>query len=245
MNRQTIAIFGATSAIAKAYARLKCDSSIDFVLVARDQDMLTEIKNDLLTRGAGNIETLPYDFENIKGLSGLVSSLAQKHIDIALIAYGTLPDQKNCQNSLEYAEKHYSLNATSILLLLSLLSKKFKEQQSGTIAVITSVAGDRGKKSNHYYGAAKASVSVFLQGLRQDLFKNGVHVVDIKPGFVDTPMTASFDKGFLWAKPDQISSGIDRAIRCKKNIVYLPWFWKWIMCIIRAIPESIFKKLEM
>ena len=134
-------------------------------------------------------------------------------------------------------------NALSVISLLTLLANHFEEKKSGTIAVITSVAGDRGRQSNYIYGASKAMVSVFLQGLRNRLFHSQVNVLDIKPGFVDTPMTAHIKKGGpLWAKPEAVAKDIVNAIEKKKDLLYTPFFWRYIMLIIRNIPECIFKK---
>jgi short-subunit dehydrogenase len=111
--------------------------------------------------------------------------------------------------------------------------------------VISSAAGDRGRQSNYVYGAAKGAVSIFMQGLRNRLHSSGVRVLTIKPGFVDTPMTAAFSKGVLWARPQQVARGIYKAIEKKKDIVYLPWFWSPIMRVIRGVPEAIFKRLRL
>ena len=137
-------------------------------------------------------------------------------------------------------------NALSVINLLTLLANHLEKQQHGVIAVISSVAGDRGRQSNYVYGAAKGMVTLFLQGLRNRLTKVNVDVVTIKPGFVDTPMTAAFDKnGPLWARPEQIAKGIIRAMQKGKDEVYLPWFWWGIMLIIKHIPEIIFKRMSL
>jgi len=125
------------------------------------------------------------------------------------------------------------------------MAEIMEEQGHGTIAVISSVAGDRGRMSNYVYGAAKGAVSTFLQGLRNRMSHKGVHVLTIKPGFVDTPMTKDVDKNFLFASAKQVGNGIYNAIESKKDVVYLPPFWKLIMMIIKLVPESIFKKLKM
>ena len=111
--------------------------------------------------------------------------------------------------------------------------------------VISSVAGDRGRQSNYVYGSAKAAVTTFLQGLRNRLHPAGVQVLTVKPGFVDTPMTSAFPKGPLWASPEQIARGIHRAIQKRKDVVYLPGFWRLIMRVIREIPEAVFKRLSL
>jgi decaprenylphospho-beta-D-erythro-pentofuranosid-2-ulose 2-reductase len=126
-----------------------------------------------------------------------------------------------------------------------LLAKQLEQQGHGCIAVISSVAGDRGRQSNYVYGTAKGALSIFLQGLRNRLGKTGVQVLTIKPGFVDSPMTKDFDKGLLWVKPAMIAQGILRAIEKKKEVVYLPFFWRYIMLIIKMIPEKIFKRLTL
>ncbi|MDQ3267568.1 MAG: SDR family NAD(P)-dependent oxidoreductase, partial [Pseudomonadota bacterium] len=136
-------------------------------------------------------------------------------------------------------------NFLSVVSLLTLLANRFEEQGHGCLAVISSVAGDRGRQSNYFYGSAKGGLSVFLQGLRNRLASRGVQVLTIKPGFVDTPMTTGFKKGALWVGPNVIAAGIHRAIRRHSNEVYLPWFWWGIMTIIKAIPERIFKHLKL
>jgi short-subunit dehydrogenase len=166
-------------------------------------------------------------------------------LDVALIAHGTLPDQKACEASVALTLKEIDNNGLSVVALATLLGEKFEAQGHGTLAVIGSVAGDRGRQSNYVYGAAKGMVSLFLQGLRNRLAKKGVQVLTIKPGFVDTPMTASFPKGALWAQPDDIARGILRAIGQGKDVVYLPGFWRLIMLIIRHVPERIFKRLSL
>jgi decaprenylphospho-beta-D-erythro-pentofuranosid-2-ulose 2-reductase len=242
---QTIAIFGATSAIAKEYARLKSKQLKTIILIGRDQQSLNELKNDLIVRGAKNVNMIQFDFENIADQKKLIHEVFKYSIDIALFAYGTLPDQEKCKVDSTYLHKQYLLNAVSNILLINLVAEKMKQQGGGIIAAITSVAGDRGKKSNYIYGSAKAGVSVFLQGLSQELFNSGVHILDIRPGFVDTPMTENFEKNIFWVMPKTVAQAIDRSIQKKKNIVYIPCIWRYIMFVIRLIPESIFKRIKL
>ncbi len=162
-----------------------------------------------------------------------------------LIAHGTLPDQLACEQSVDVAVAEFNTNATSTISLMTLAANKLEAQHAGALAVISSVAGDRGRQSNYLYGAAKAAVSTFSSGLRQRLAKVGVAVVTIKPGFVDTPMTKDFRKGALWAKPEAVAAGIVHAIDRRSSVVYLPWFWSLIMLIIRHIPEPIFKRIKL
>jgi short-subunit dehydrogenase len=166
-------------------------------------------------------------------------------VDVVLIAHGTLPDQKTCEASVDTAMAEFATNATSTIALLTVLANRLESAGRGTMAVISSVAGDRGRASNYLYGSAKAAVSTFLSGLRQRLAKRGVAVVTIKPGFVDTPMTRNFKKGLLWAKPDAVAAGIVKAADKGTPVAYLPWFWFVIMAIIRAVPEFIFKRINL
>jgi short-subunit dehydrogenase len=136
-------------------------------------------------------------------------------------------------------------NCISVISLLTHLANYFEKQRSGCVAVITSVAGDRGRQSNYVYGAAKGAVNIFLQGMRNRLSKVGVTVLTIKPGLVDTPMTAGLPKNFLFADPAVVGTRIFNAIMRGKEIVYVPWFWRWIMLIIRTIPESVFKRMKL
>ncbi len=166
-------------------------------------------------------------------------------LDTVLIAHGTLSDQERAQTDVPYALGEITTNGTSVVSLMSIAGEQLAQQGRGAIAVISSVAGDRGRQSNYVYGSAKALVSAFASGLRQRLAKKGVHVITVKPGFVDTPMTAHLKKGALWAKPEQVARDITRAIDKGGNIVYTPGFWRWIMLIIKHIPEFVFIKLSL
>jgi short-subunit dehydrogenase len=166
-------------------------------------------------------------------------------LDTVLIAHGTLPDQKACEASVEATLEAITTNAMSAIALMTLVANRFEQQRSGTIAVISSVAGDRGRQSNYVYGAAKGAVSTFAQGLRNRLAPIGIDVVTIKPGFVDTPMTAAIAKGALWASPATIGRRIHSAIVRGEEVVYTPWFWRVVMALVRAVPEPIFKKMRL
>jgi decaprenylphospho-beta-D-erythro-pentofuranosid-2-ulose 2-reductase len=166
-------------------------------------------------------------------------------LDTVLIAHGTLSDQERAQTDVNYALSEISTNGTSVIALMSVAGEQLALQGRGAIAVISSVAGDRGRQSNYVYGSAKALVSTFASGLRQRLSKKGVHVITVKPGFVDTPMTAHLKKGALWAKPDQVAKDISQAIDKGRTIVYTPGFWRLIMLIIKHIPEFVFIKLSL
>ncbi len=244
---QNILVIGATSAIAQATIRLYAEQNNSFFLVARNEEQLVHLSEDTKLRGAQQVAHKALDLTNLDQHKALIDEIYQVYptIDTVLIAHGTLPDQQQCQAEVEETLQQININALSTLSLLTLLANRFEQQRSGTIAVISSVAGDRGRQSNYVYGSAKSMVSTFLQGLRNRLFASQVNVLDIKPGFVDTPMTADFDKGPLWAQPEDIAKSILKAIKNRKATLYTPWFWWGIMTIIRSIPEFIFKKMKL
>jgi decaprenylphospho-beta-D-erythro-pentofuranosid-2-ulose 2-reductase len=167
-------------------------------------------------------------------------------LDTVLIAHGTLSDQKACESSVELTLRELTTNGLSVVALLTSVAARFEQRRAGTIVVISSVAGDRGRQSNYVYGSAKALVTAFTSGLRQRLYASGVAVVTIKPGFVDTPMTAAFPKGALWAKPQKIANGIVAAVDGgAATVLYLPAFWRLIMFVIRSVPEAVFRRLKL
>jgi short-subunit dehydrogenase len=242
-----VLIVGATSAIAEATSRVWAGRGDALFLVGRKEQRLETIAADLRVRGASSVHCMAIDVCNVNQQSDMLDAAvaAMGGLDVALIAHGSLPDQKACERSVEMTLNEISVNALSVIALATRLGDRFEAQGQGTLAVISSVAGDRGRQSNYVYGAAKGMVSLFFQGLRNRLAKKGVQVLTIKPGFVDTPMTAAFPKGLLWAQPEQIACGIVKAVDKKSDEVYLPGFWRLIMLLIRHIPESLFKKLSL
>jgi short-subunit dehydrogenase len=247
---KNVVIFGATSAIAEQTARQLVAQGASLYCVGRNKEKLAAMLNDLRVRAGSQqkIEGSVADLTDSSQHAQLIASAEQElgALDGVLIAHGTLPDQQACQSDTTKMRQEIEVNALSVINLMTLLGNRFEQQQRGVIAVISSVAGDRGRQSNYVYGAAKGMVTLFAQGLRNRLAKANVDVVTIKPGFVDTPMTAELEKsGPLWAKPEQIAKGIVKAMQKGKGEVYLPWFWWGIMLIIKHIPEAIFKRLSL
>lgn len=247
---RNVIIFGATSAIAQQVARLLVQDGASVYCVGRNADKLSALLADLRVRASSSqrIEGYVADLQEHEYHGNLLDRAiaALGTIDAVLIAHGTLPDQKRCESDIAYLRNEIDANALSVICLLTVLANHFEAQGRGVIAVISSVAGDRGRQSNYAYGAAKGMVSLFLQGLRNRLARKGVHVLTIKPGFVDTPMTRHIDKsGPLWVGPDVIARGIVHAMRKGRNQVYLPWFWHAIMLVIRNIPETVFKRMSL
>jgi short-subunit dehydrogenase len=242
-----ILIIGATSAIAQEAARHFAAAGDGLFLVARDPAKLEAVAGDLKARGASLVESFEMDVNDLARHPLIIHEAEEilGGLDVALVAHGTLPEQKACEASFEKTEQELKTNFLSTVSLLTELANNFEKKKAGAIAVITSVAGDRGRPSNYVYGTAKGATSIFLSGLRARLAKSSVAVVDIRLGFVDTPMTASVKKNFLFASPDTIGRGIYKAILKKKDTVYLPWFWRWIMAVVRTIPEPLFKKMNL
>lgn len=240
-------IVGATSAIAHETAKLFAKDGADLFLVARSPEKLITVQGDLLVRGAKRAEIYALDLREFDKHQQMIESAIEAlgELDMVLIAHGTLGDQRLSQESVEKALEEFTTNFTSVLSLLTILANYFEPRKHGCIAVISSVAGDRGRKSNYVYGASKGALTVFLQGLRGRLASSGVQVVTIKPGFVDTPMTAALRKGLLFASPRAVGKGIYDAMRKGKDVVYLPWFWRPILLIVRSIPERVFKRLSI
>ncbi len=242
-----ILVIGATSGIAQATARLWAAQGHSLYLAGRARERLDTLAADLRVRGAPNAHVGVLDVNDLDRHAGVLEAAATAlgGIDVVLVAHGTLPDQAACEQDPALALRELHTNAVSTIALLTLLANRLQAQGQGTIAVITSVAGDRGRQSNYVYGSAKAAVATFLQGLRNRLHRHGVRVLTIKPGFVDTPMTAAFPKGPLWASPEQVARAIARAVERGADVAYVPGFWLFIMLAIRHIPERVFKRMRL
>lgn len=242
-----VLIMGATSAIAEAVARRMAERGDALFLVARNAERLAAVADDLKVRGAAQVASATLDARRIDGYAQLVDNAHSSlgGLDAALIAHGRLTDQGACEADPSLLVEEFEVNAVSAMALALHLASHFAAQRQGVIAVISSVAGDRGRQSNYIYGAGKAALSAFLSGLRQKLRPAGVAVVTIKPGFVISPMTAAFKHGALWATPDAVARDIVRAMDRGAAELYTPWFWRGIMAIIKAIPETVFRRLRL
>jgi short-subunit dehydrogenase len=242
-----VAIFGATSAIAQATARAFASEGARFFLVGRSRERLEAVAADLAVRGASEVRVHVADFLAIEDWTALCATAKEAlgTIDIALVAHGTLPDQAACERDETALRDALAVNFLSYANLLLGLAGILEAQGSGSLVAIGSAAGDRGKRRNYVYGAAKAGIAVIQQGLMGRLTRAGVHVLLVKPGFVDTPMTAEFAKGPLWIGPDRAAVAIVDGIRRRRSTIYVPWFWRWIMFALRLLPDRVFARLDL
>lgn len=247
----TVVILGGTSAVAMAYARDAAHKGEQVILVGRNQAKLSENLLDIQARGSEKalIHTLDLgDAQKVtQGWQTIIQSVDK--IDRVLIAYGVLGNQEESQNDTAKCLIELETNFISAALWSEEAFRFFRKMGRGQLTVIGSVAGDRGRQSNYHYGAAKGGLDIFLQGMMHraaKLKEAKVGVTLIKPGFIDTPMTDHIEKGGpLWASPEKIARIIRKSERRGKRIVYAPWFWRYILMIIRYVPFFIFKRSSL
>lgn len=242
-----VLIIGATSGIAEAVARLYAGAGGRLYLVARSTDKLNVVATDLLARGAAQVDTAVWDALDSAGLPRVLDDAwaSLGRVDVVLLAHGTLPDQARCETDTAYAVVQLRTNAESVIVCLGELARRLEAQKHGSLAVIGSVAGDRGRASNYLYGAAKAAVATFASGLHVRLARSGVQVLTIKPGFVSTPMTQGLPlPARLVASPSKVAADIVRAIAKGRGVLYTPWFWRYIMLVITHLPPIIFRRMR-
>lgn len=242
-----VMVFGATSAIAQAAQRAWAERGDALFLVGRDAARLETLRADLKTRGASQVEVAVCDALDFARHEALLDEAerALGGLDVLLVAHGTLSDQARAETDAAYARREVDINFGSVVSLVTPAATRFAARKAGVIAVISSVAGDRGRASNYVYGSAKAATTAFLSGLRNRLHGTGVTVLTVKPGLVDTPMTSHVKKGLLVAPAERVGRGIVRAVDKRKDVVYLPGFYRPIMFVIRHIPEPVFKRLRL
>ena len=248
--RDNVLIIGATSGIARVLCHRLAERGCQLLLAARDMEALERMATDLRLRYGQDVATRHFEATAYDQHAAFFES-CQEHfagqLDGVILCHGYLPDQAETERNFDEARKTIDINFLSAVAVLSLAADFLEQRQSGYIAAISSVAGDRGRQSNYTYGASKAALTTYLQGLRNRLYRSGVFVITIKPGFVDTPMTSGLvdPDSPLVAAPEKVARDIDRAIQTRRNVLYSPFFWRWIMTVIRLIPEWLFKRLEL
>jgi short-subunit dehydrogenase len=232
-----VAIIGATSAIAQEVARLYAAEGAALFLVARDEAKLNPVAADLRVRGAKSVDTFVADLASRDRDAAIVAAAGTA--DVVLIAHGSLPDQHAVEADPAAQAREVEVNATSFISLAAHFANVLKP--GSVLALIGSVAGDRGRRSNYTYGAAKAAVHAYSEGLRARLAPSNVAVVLIKPGWVDTPMTAGFRKNPLFASAASVARASKRAIEARRGVVYVPGFWRWISLAVAMLPARLVK----
>lgn len=242
-----ILVIGATSSIAHETMKYFAADGAQFFLAARSEEKMQIIADDLQARGAQSTACFAIDMNELDRHQELLDAAVNElnGIDALLIAHGTLGDQQKAEADVEYMLQEMNTNFLSTAAFLTIAANYFEAQKRGAIAVISSVAGDRGRGSLYVYGTAMAAKTAFLQGLRNRLSKSNVHVLTVKPGRVDTPMTSDLKKSPTLADPTKVGEQIYQAMKKRKDVIYTPPYWALIMLIIRNIPERIFKRLSL
>ena len=240
-----VLIIGAKSDIAKATAREYAKNGYDLYLAARNSSELEEFANDVTVRTQKSVKVVELDILDYKSHQAFYDNLDEKPLGV-ISAIGYLGDQEKAQSDFDEAQQIMDTNYTGVVSLFNIIADDFEKRRSGFMVGISSVAGDRGRKSNYIYGSAKAALTAYLSGLRNRLYDAQVHVLTVKPGFVATKMTEDMDlPEKLTAQPDEVAEDIYKAQQKGKNVLYTKWMWKWVMLIIRNIPEFQFKKMSI
>lgn len=242
-----VVVLGAASGIALEVQRQLARLGCELLLVARSPERLTAIQSDLLARGASQVLCYTADLAAIRSHAGIFDFVRRSFpdYDTVLLAYGAMHDQKESEASVDVLLEELNVNFVSASAILTLFAADLEQRRTGCIAVLTSVAGDRGRRSNYVYGSAKGALSLFLQGLRSRLHPAGIQVITIKPGPVQTPMTDHLPSAARFAEPELVACDIVRALeRRSPDVLYTPKIWRYVMTIVEHIPENIFKRLS-
>ena len=240
-----VLIIGAKSDIAKATAREYAKHGYDLYLAARNSDELKEFANDVTVRTQRVVKIVELDILDYNSHQAFYDQLEEKPLGI-ISAIGYLGEQEKAQSDFDEAQQIIDTNYTGVASLFNIIADDFEKRRSGFMVGISSVAGDRGRKSNYIYGSAKAALTAYLSGLRNRLYDAQVQVLTVKPGFVATKMTEGMDlPEKLTAQPEEVAEDIYKAQQKGKNVIYTKWIWRWVMLIIRNIPEFQFKKMSI
>jgi len=238
-------ILGANSDIANAIAHKFAQEGYNLYLASRDTEKLKVNAKDIEVRYNVKVKYFYFDALNYSSHKQFYQNLPLKPEGV-VCAFGYLGDQKKAQTDFKEVKQIINTNFTGCVSILNIIANDFEQRKRGFIIGISSVAGDRGRKSNYIYGSAKAGFTVYLSGLRNRLSKAGVQVITVKPGFVQTKMTQNMKlPKILTAKPQEVAEDIYKAMKKRKDVVYTKWMWQYIMLIIKLIPEKIFKKMSL
>ncbi|MEX2598836.1 MAG: SDR family oxidoreductase [Dehalococcoidia bacterium] len=246
ITQQTWLVLGATSPVARAFARLAAERGDAVLLAARGTDETESIAQDIRIRTGADVSTVPFDATAFSEHEAFVERCvheARSTLNIFL-AFGSMPAQEKMERDFDLARQAIEVNYVGAVSVLSRLAPVMEQQRGGRIVVLGSTAGDRGRRKNYIYGSAKAGLHAYLQGLRGRLHRSGVTVLTVKPGFIDTAMTWGRPGVFLLASPEGLAKACLRYADQGADVKYYPWFWRPIMTIIKLIPERIFKRLS-
>ncbi len=240
-----VLIIGAKSDIAKAVARKYAENGYDLYLAARKTGELEEYANDISIRTQKTVKCVELDIIDYVSHETFYDALGEKPLGVISVV-GYLGQQGKAQNDFKEAQKIVDTNYTGVVSLLNIIANDYEQRKSGFIVGISSVAGDRGRKSNYIYGAAKSALTTYLSGLRNRLYGANVQVLTVKPGFVNTKMTKGMElPERLTAQPEEVADDIYEAQQKGKNVLYTKWMWRWIMLIIKTIPEFLFRRMSI
>jgi len=241
----SVLILGASSDIGAAIAKKFASEKFDVQLAARNTEQLTPLQSDIRIRYGTYCTLHKFDVLDFAGHRTFYESLNPRP-EITICVVGYMNDNEKVISDLSETLKTIHTNYTGPVSILSVVAADYAVKQKGTIVGISSVAGERGRQSNYIYGSAKAGFTAFLSGLRNKLFHDKVHVMTVLPGFVYTRMTEHLQlPALLTAQPSDVANAIFDGTRKKKNVIYVKWFWRWIMLIITAVPEFLFKKKKL
>jgi len=240
-----VLIIGAKSDIAKATAREYAKNGYDLYLAARSSNELEAFAQDIITRTQKTVDLVELDILDYESHQAFYDHLEEKPLGV-ISAVGYLGNQEKAQSDFNEAKKIINTNYTGVVSLFNIIADDFEKRRSGFMVGISSVAGDRGRKSNYIYGSAKAALTAYLSGLRNRLYDAQVHVLTVKPGFVATKMTEDMDlPEKLTAQPEAVAEDIYKAQQKGKSVLYTKWMWKWVMMVIKMIPEWKFKGMSI
>jgi decaprenylphospho-beta-D-erythro-pentofuranosid-2-ulose 2-reductase len=241
----TVLILGASSDMAVAIAKKFASAGHSIQLAARKVTRLQPLQSDLSVRYNTTCTLHEFDAEKMDGHEAFFNSLSPRP-DITICVFGYLGEQKVAETDWAECERIIRVNYTGAVSILNIVANAYAAAGAGAIAGISSVAGERGRQSNYFYGSAKAGFTAYLSGMRNRLFHHQVHVLTVQPGFVYTKMTENMPlPKLLTATPENVADSVYAGIVKKKNEIYVKWFWRWIMLVIKSIPEFLFKKLKM
>lgn len=244
--RRTWLILGGSSSVARAFARQAAAEGADILLAGRDMDDLQRTAADVALRSGRHAEALSFDAEAVDDHERFVADCVARspRLDVFLL-FGAMPDQAAIDADFALAQRTIQVNYLGAVSVLSRLAPHLETQGAGRVVVLSSVAGDRGRPKNYVYGSAKGALNLYLQGLRARLARRNVSVTTVKAGFLDTDMSYGMPGLFLIASPEACARACLKLSAKGREVAYFPVFWWGIMTIIKAIPERIFKRLDI